>query len=183
MEQKEKNNAVKEFLKRFLESAKCSPEMIAYLNEVDEAVFCEYYCFCFLDGMSVEEVREIDSIPAQNWEDKIRRIREARRDYLEKLFVPNSEMQQQISELYDKAGKVFHETEELRTTLNTTLQQALEIQKNALTEQKESYQNMITAKEELIRERDGKIQSLLQEIEWNKATWEKEKKALALQLE
>ena len=28
MEQKEKNNAVKEFLKRFLESAKCSPEMI-----------------------------------------------------------------------------------------------------------------------------------------------------------
>lgn len=39
MEQKEKNNAVKEFLKRFLESAKCSPEMIAYLNEVDEAVF------------------------------------------------------------------------------------------------------------------------------------------------
>ena len=40
MEQKEKNNAVKEFLKRFLESAKCSPEMIAYLNEVDEAVFC-----------------------------------------------------------------------------------------------------------------------------------------------
>ena len=92
-------------------------------------------------------------------------------------------MQQQISELHDKAGKVFHETEELRTTLNTTLQQALEIQKNALTEQKESYQNMITAKEELIRERDGKIQSLLQEIEWNKATWEKEKKALALQLE
>ena len=179
MEQKEKNNAVKEFLKRFLESAKCSTEMIAYLNEVDEAVFCEYYCFCFLDGMSVEEVREIDSIPAQNWEDKIRRIREARRDYLEKLFVPNSEMQQQISELHDKAGKVFHETEELRTTLNTTLQQALEIQKNALTEQKESYQNMITAKEELIRERDGKIQSLLQEIEWNKATWEKEKKALA----
>ena len=84
MEQKEKNNAVKEFLKRFLESAKCSPEMIAYLNEVDEAVFCEYYCFCFLDGMSVEEVREIDSIPAQNWEDKIRRIREARRDYLER---------------------------------------------------------------------------------------------------
>lgn len=30
MEQKEKNNAVKEFLKRFLESAKCSPEMIAW---------------------------------------------------------------------------------------------------------------------------------------------------------
>ena len=47
MEQKEKNNAVKEFLKRFLESAKCSPEMIAYLNEVDEAVFCEYYVFAF----------------------------------------------------------------------------------------------------------------------------------------
>ena len=45
------------------------------------------------------------------------------------MFVPNSEMQKQISELHDKAGKVFQETEELRITLNATLQQTLDIQK------------------------------------------------------
>lgn len=41
-------------------------------------------------------------------------------------------MQKQISELHDKAGKVFQETEELRITLNATLQQTLDIQKMPL---------------------------------------------------
>ena len=99
------------------------------------------------------------------------------------MFVPNSEMQKQISELHDKAGKVFQETEELRITLNATLQQTLDIQKNALTEQRESYQNSLAAKEELIKERDEKIQSLVNEIEQNKKIWQTEKKTLLLQLE
>lgn len=94
-----------------------------------------------------------------------------------------SEMQKQISELHDKAGKVFQETEELRITLNATLQQTLDIQKNALMEQRESYQNSLAAKEELIKERDEKIQSLVNEIEQNKKTWQTEKKTLLLQLE
>lgn len=49
-------------------------------------------------------------------------------------------------------------------------------------EQRESYQNSLAAKEELIKERDEKIQSLVNEIEQNKKTWQTEKKTLLLQL-
>lgn len=82
-----------------------------------------------------------------------------------------------------KLVRCFQETEELRITLNATLQQTLDIQKNALMEQRESYQNSLAAKEELIKERDEKIQSLVNEIEQNKKTWQTEKKTLLLQLE
>ena len=43
-------------------------------------------------------------------------------------------------------------------------------------EQRESYQNSLAAKEELIKERDEKIQSLVNEIEQNKKIWQTEKK-------
>lgn len=183
MEQEEEKNIIIEFQRKVLQEANCTAEMLAYLDEIDDDIFREYYCICALDGMTVEEIRWIDSIAVQDWRVKIKHIKEERLNFLEKMFVPNSEMQKQISELHDKAGKVFQETEELRVTLNATLQQTLDIQKNALTEQRESYQNSLAAKEELIKEREEKIQSLLSEIEQNKKTWQTEKKSLLLQLE
>lgn len=183
MEQEEEKNIIIEFQRKVLQEANCTAEMLAYLDEIDDDVFREYYCICALDGMTVEEIRRIDSIAVQDWRVKIKHIKEERLNFLENMFVPNSEMQKQISELHDKAGKVFQETEELRITLNATLQQTLDIQKNALTEQRESYQNSLAAKEELIKERDEKIQSLVNEIEQNKKAWQTEKKTLLLQLE
>ena len=183
MEQEEEKNIIIEFQRKVLQEANCTAEMLAYLDEIDDDVFREYYCICALDGMTVEEIRRIDSIAVQDWRVKIKHIKEERLNFLENIFVPNSEMQKQISELHDKAGKVFQETEELRITLNATLQQTLDIQKNALTEQRESYQNSLAAKEELIKERDEKIQSLVNEIEQNKKIWQTEKKTLLLQLE
>ena len=182
MEQEEEKNIIIEFQRKVLQEANCTAEMLAYLDEIDDDVFREYYCICALDGMTVEEIRRIDSIAVQDWRVKIKHIKEERLNFLENMFVPNSEMQKQISELHDKAGKVFQETEELRITLNATLQQTLDIQKNALMEQRESYQNSLAAKEELIKERDEKIQSLVNEIEQNKKTWQTEKKTLLLQL-
>lgn len=183
MERNKENQVVIEFQKKIMKEAGCSTQTIAFLDEIEDEVFCEYYCLCFLDGMSIEEVRRIDSIPVQNWKDKIERIREERIKYLEKVFVPNSQMQQQVSELHEKAERVFKETEELRNTLNVTLKQTLKIQKEALVEQKESYQNILTTKEELLREKDSKIQSLLSELGESKAIWEEEKKTLLLELE
>ena len=183
MEQEEEKNIIIEFQRKVLQEANCTAEMLAYLDEIDDDVFREYYCICALDGMTVEEIRRFDSIAVQDWRVKIKHIKEERLNFLENIFVPNSEMQKQISELHDKAGKVFQETEELRITLNATLQQTLDIQKNALTEQRESYQNSLAAKEELIKERDEKIQSLVNEIEQNKKIWQTEKKTLLLQLE
>ena len=79
--------------------------------------------------------------------------------------------------------RVFKETEELRDTINTTLKQTLKIQEEALVQQKESYQSTLASKAELLKDREDKIQSLLSEIEQNKAVWENEKKDLLLKLE
>ena len=133
--------------------------------------------------MPIEEVRRIDSVPVQNWKDKIKRIREERTGYLERLFVPDAQVTQQISKLHEKAGRVFKETEELRDTINTTLKQTLKIQEEALVQQKESYQSTLASKAELLKDREDKIQSLLSEIEQNKSVWENEKKDLLLKLE
>ena len=83
MGSKEEKHIVIEFQKKILQEAGCSAEVIAFLDEIEDEVFCEYYCFCFLDGMPIEEVRRIDSVPVQNWKDKIKRIREERTGYLE----------------------------------------------------------------------------------------------------
>ena len=178
MGSKEEKHIVMEFQKKILQEAGCSAEVIAFLDEIEDEVFCEYYCFCFLDGMPIEEVRRIDSVPVQNWKDKIKRIREERTGYLERLFVPDAQVTQQISKLHEKAGRVFKETEELRDTINTTLKQTLKIQEEALVQQKESYQSTLASKAELLKDREDKIQSLLSEIEQNKAVWENEKKDL-----
>ena len=183
MGSKEEKHIVIEFQKKILQEAGCSAEVIAFLDEIEDEVFCEYYCFCFLDGMPIEEVRRIDSVPVQNWKDKIKRIREERTGYLERLFVPDAQVTQQISKLHEKAGRVFKETEELRDTINTTLKQTLKIQEEALVQQKESYQSTLASKAELLKDREDKIQSLLSEIEQNKAVWENEKKDLLLKLE
>lgn len=183
MGSKEEKHIVIEFQKKILQEAGCSAEVIAFLDEIEDEVFCEYYCFCFLDGMPIEEVRRIDSVPVQNWKDKIKRIREERTGYLERLFVPDAQVTQQISKLHEKAGRVFKETEELRDTINTTLKQTLKIQEEALVQQKESYQSTLASKAELLKDREDKIQSLLGEIEQNKAVWENEKKDLLLKLE
>lgn len=183
MGSKEEKHIVIEFQKKILQEAGCSAEVIAFLDEIEDEVFCEYYCFCFLDGMPIEEVRRIDSVPVQNWKDKIKRIREERTGYLERLFVPDAQVTQQISKLHEKAGGVFKETEELRDTINTTLKQTLKIQEEALVQQKESYQSTLASKAELLKDREDKIQSLLSEIEQNKAVWENEKKDLLLKLE
>ena len=183
MGSKEEKHIVMEFQKKILQEAGCSAEVIAFLDEIEDEVFCEYYCFCFLDGMPIEEVRRIDSVPVQNWKDKIKRIREERTGYLERLFVPDAQVTQQISKLHEKAGRVFKETEELRDTINTTLKQTLKIQEEALVQQKESYQSTLASKAELQKDREDKIQSLLSEIEQNKAVWENEKKDLLLKLE
>lgn len=71
MGSKEEKHIVMEFQKKILQEAGCSAEVIAFLDEIEDEVFCEYYCFCFLDGMPIEEVRRIDSVPVQNWKDKI----------------------------------------------------------------------------------------------------------------
>lgn len=183
MGSKEEKHIVIEFQKKILQEAGCSAEVIAFLDEIEDEVFCEYYCFCFLDGMPIEEVRRIDSVPVQNWKDKIKRIREERTGYLERLFVPDAQVTQQISKLHEKAGRVFKEAEELRDTINTTLKQTLKIQEEALVQQKESYQSTLASKAELLKDREDKIQSLLSEIEQNKAVWENEKKDLLLKLE
>ena len=183
MGSKEEKHIVMEFQKKILQEAGCSAEVIAFLDEIEDEVFCEYYCFCFLDGMPIEEVRRIDSVPVQNWKDKIKRIREERTGYLERLFVPDAQVTQQISKLHEKAGRVFKKTEELRDTINTTLKQTLKIQEEALVQQKESYQSTLASKAELLKDREDKIQSLLSEIEQNKAVWENEKKDLLLKLE
>ena len=183
MGSKEEKHIVMEFQKKILQEAGCSAEVIAFLDEIEDEVFCEYYCFCFLDGMPIEEVRRIDSVPVQNWKDKIKRIREERTGYLERLFVPDAQVTQQISKLHEKAGRVFKETEELRDTINTTLKQTLKIQEEALVQQKESYKSTLASKAELLKDREDKIQSLLSEIEQNKAVWENEKKDLLLKLE
>ena len=183
MGSKEEKHIVMEFQKKILQEAGCSAEVIAFLDEIEDEVFCEYYCFCFLDGMPIEEVRRIDSVPVQNWKDKIKRIREERTGYLERLFVPDAQVTQQISKLHEKAGRVFKETEELRDTINTTLKQTLKIQEEALVQQKESYQSTLASKAELLKDREDKIQSLLSEIEQNKSVWENEKKDLLLKLE
>ena len=180
MGSKEEKHIVIEFQKKILQEAGCSAEVIAFLDEIEDEVFCEYYCFCFLDGMPIEEVRRIDSVPVQNWKDKIKCIRTG---YLERLFVPDAQVTQQISKLHEKAGRVFKETEELRDTINTTLKQTLKIQEEALVQQKESYQSTLASKAELLKDREDKIQSLLSEIEQNKAVWENEKKDLLLKLE
>ena len=73
---KEEKHIVIEFQKKILQEAGCSAEVIAFLDEIEDEVFCEYYCFCFLDGMPIEEVRRIDSVPVQNWKDKIKRIKQ-----------------------------------------------------------------------------------------------------------
>lgn len=91
MGSKEEKHIVMEFQKKILQEAGCSAEVIAFLDEIEDEVFCEYYCFCFLDGMPIEEVRRIDSVPVQNWKDKIKRIREERTGYLERLFVPDKD--------------------------------------------------------------------------------------------
>lgn len=179
MGSKEEKHIVIEFQKKILQEAGCSAKVIAFLDEIEDEVFCEYYCFCFLDGMPIEEVRRIDSVPVQNWKDKIKRIREERTGYLERLFVPDAQVTQQISKLHEKAGRVFKETEELRDTINTTLKQTLKIQEEALVQQKESYQSTLASKAELLKDREDKIQSLLSEIEQNKAVWENEKKEAA----
>lgn len=183
MGSKEEKHIVMEFQKKILQEAGCSAEVIAFLDEIEDEVFCEYYCFCFLDGMPIEEVRRIDSVPVQNWKDKIKRIREERTGYLERLFVPDAQVTQQISKLHEKAGRVFKETGELRDTINTTLKQTLKIQEEALVQQKESYQSTLASKAELLKDREDKIQSLLSEIEQNKSVWENEKKDLLLKLE
>ena len=178
MEQ-QNNDAVviREFQKKIMTEAGCGVETMAFLDEITDAVFCEYYYLCALDGMSVEEMREIDSVPIQDWKEKINLIKEKRLNYLEKLFVPNSQMERQIAELHEKAEKVFGETEELKNTLNSTLTETLKMQKEALSAQKQSFQNVITAKEEIIKERDRKIQDLLTELEGNKIAWQEEKQS------
>ena len=161
MEQQNKDAVViREFQKKIMTEAGCGVETMAFLDEITDAVFCEYYYLCALDGMSVEEMREIDSVPIQDWKEKINLIKEKRLNYLEKLFVPNSQMERQIAELHEKAGKVFGETEELKNTLNSTLTETLKMQKETLSAQKQSFQNVITAKEEIIKERDRKIQGI-----------------------
>ncbi len=184
MEQQNKDAVViREFQKKIMTEAGCGVETMAFLDEITDAVFCEYYYLCALDGMSVEEMREIDSVPIQDWKEKINLIKEKRLNYLEKLFVPNSQMERQIAELHEKAEKVFGETEELKNTLNSTLTETLKMQKEALSAQKQSFQNVITAKEEIIKERDRKIQDLLTELEGNKIAWQEEKQSLLLKLE
>ena len=61
MGSKEEKHIVIEFQKKILQEAGCSAEVIAFLDEIEDEVFCEYYCFCFLDGMPIEEVRRIRS--------------------------------------------------------------------------------------------------------------------------
>ncbi|MBP0061020.1 hypothetical protein JYQ77_12620, partial [Anaerobutyricum soehngenii] len=89
----------------------------------------------------MEEIRRIDSIAVQDWRVKIKNIKEERLNFLEKMFVPNSEKQKQILEVNDKTGKVFSETGELRKKLKATFQQKLDKKKKTLMEQKEIYQN------------------------------------------
>ncbi len=117
MEQEEEKNIIIEFQRKVLQEANCTAEMLAYLDEIDDDVFREYYCICALDGMTVEEIRRIDSIAVQDWRVKIKHIKEERLNFLENIFVPNSEMQKQISELHDKAGKVFQETERIKNNI------------------------------------------------------------------
>ena len=49
MGSKEEKHIVMEFQKKILQEAGCSAEVIAFLDEIEDEVFCEYYCFCFLD--------------------------------------------------------------------------------------------------------------------------------------
>lgn len=96
MEQEEEKNIIIEFQRKVLQEANCTAEMLAYLDEIDDDVFREYYCICALDGMTVEEIRRIDNIAVQDWRVKIKHIKEERLNFLENIFVPNSEMQKQI---------------------------------------------------------------------------------------
>ena len=48
MGSKEEKHIVIEFQKKILQEAGCSAEVIAFLDEIEDEVFCEYYCFCFL---------------------------------------------------------------------------------------------------------------------------------------
>ncbi len=66
MEQEEEKNIIIEFQRKVLQEANCTAEMLAYLDEIDDDVFREYYCICALDGMTVEEIRRIDSIAVQD---------------------------------------------------------------------------------------------------------------------
>lgn len=184
MEQQNKDAAIiRGFQKKIMTEAGCSAETMDFLDEITDAVFCEYYYLCALDGMSVDEMRKIDSKPIQDWNKKINLIKEERLKYLEKLFVPNSQMEKQISDLHEKAEKVFGETEELKNTLNSTLTETLKMQKDTLSEQKQSFKNVIAAKEEIIKEREEKIQDLLTELEGSKTAWKEEKQSLLSKLE
>ena len=76
--QEEEKNIIIEFQRKVLQEANCTAEMLAYLDEIDDDVFREYYCICALDGMTVEEIRRIDSIAVQDWRGKIKHIKEER---------------------------------------------------------------------------------------------------------
>ncbi|MBP0058700.1 hypothetical protein JYQ77_00230, partial [Anaerobutyricum soehngenii] len=67
-----------------------------------------------LDGMTVEEIRRIDSIAVQDGRVKIKNLKEERLNYVDKMSVPNSEMTKQMTEIHDKAGKVLQTTAEIR---------------------------------------------------------------------
>lgn len=53
---------IREFQKKIMTEAGCGVETMAFLDEITDAVFCEYYYLCALDGMSVEEMREMSRI-------------------------------------------------------------------------------------------------------------------------
>ena len=59
MEQEEEKNIIIEFQRKVLQEANCTAEMLAYLDEIDDDVFREYYCICALDGMTVEVILSI----------------------------------------------------------------------------------------------------------------------------
>ena len=58
MGSKEEKHIVIEFQKKILQEAGCSAEVIAFLDEIEDEVFCEYYCFCFLDDRRSAENRQ-----------------------------------------------------------------------------------------------------------------------------
>lgn len=95
MEQEEEKNIIIEFQRKVLQEANCTAEMLAYLDEIDDDVFREYYCICALDGMTVEEIRRIDNIAVQDWRVKIKHIKEERLNFLENIFVPNGEAEKE----------------------------------------------------------------------------------------
>lgn len=132
---------------------KVNEEILAVLEKVEKWQNREWLYICALDGMSVDQIRELQETNATTG-----KIRKARMDYLRDKCVRTDLLQKEVESLHKEVREVCNESRKVRRTIEDGLEEALRKQTKAQEE-------TIQAKDQMIGMLQQKIEELNNQLE------------------